>query len=60
MDKQKQAEVDRMSVNLPVVLCPRCENIRDESQMVKVNENYSVCSRCYEFLEFRDGDKDLI
>jgi len=56
----KKAKVDRMSANLPVVLCPECEEIRDESEMLKVDDDYSVCSRCFEYLEFRDGGKDLV
>ena len=57
MNKQKQAKVDRMSANLPVVLCPECEEIMDESEMLKVNDDLSVCSRCF---EYRDGGKDLV
>ena len=56
----KKAKVDRMSAKLPVVLCPKCEEIRDESEMLQVDEDYYVCSRCFEYLEFRDGDKDLV
>ena len=59
-DMELQARVDRESANLPVVICTECEEVKDENEMLKVDEDWSVCERCFEYLEFRDGGKDLV
>ena len=42
------------------IICPQCKEERNERTMIQVNDDYSICGRCYEVLEFLEGDKDLV